>query len=183
MVKVETEAPARWRKPPETANPSTLDKCASPRLYTFDSGGSNRLPPAGLEARPAVRPMQPRWPPRARGPLSQWLLQMEPDRAPPVQLPQRQLAGQAAGQLRDDPELHPQHDHPPRLGADGPPHHPPIRPRHPHQRRADGLHPDTARARWNYEFRPHETASPASPCASGSQEPAGIPAQLPPTTG
>ena len=33
MVKVETEAPALWRKPPETANPSTLDKRASPRLY------------------------------------------------------------------------------------------------------------------------------------------------------
>ena len=44
------------------------------------------------------------------------------------------------------------------------------------------LHPDTARARWNSEFRPHETAAPASPCASGSQEPAGIPAQLALTT-
>ena len=33
MVKVENEAPARWRKPPETATPSTLDKRASPRLY------------------------------------------------------------------------------------------------------------------------------------------------------
>ena len=44
------------------------------------------------------------------------------------------------------------------------------------------LHPDTARARWNYELRPHETAAPASPCASGSQEPGGIPAQLAPTT-
>ena len=33
VVKVETDVPARWRKPPETANPSTLDKCASPRLY------------------------------------------------------------------------------------------------------------------------------------------------------
>ena len=33
MVKVETEAPALWRKPPETATPSTLDKRASPRLY------------------------------------------------------------------------------------------------------------------------------------------------------
>ena len=35
MVKAETEAPALWRKPPETANPSTLDKRASPRLYRF----------------------------------------------------------------------------------------------------------------------------------------------------
>ena len=33
MVKVETEAPALWRKPPETATPSTLDKRTSPRLY------------------------------------------------------------------------------------------------------------------------------------------------------
>ena len=35
MVKVESEAPARWRMPPETATPSTLDKRASPRLYTL----------------------------------------------------------------------------------------------------------------------------------------------------
>ena len=35
MVKVETEAPALWRKPPETANPTTLDKCAPPRLYCY----------------------------------------------------------------------------------------------------------------------------------------------------
>ena len=32
----ETEAPALWRKPPETATPSTLDKRASPRLYWLD---------------------------------------------------------------------------------------------------------------------------------------------------
>ena len=37
MVKVETEAPALWRKPPETATPSTLDKRASPRLYLGQS--------------------------------------------------------------------------------------------------------------------------------------------------
>ena len=33
MVKVETEAPARWRKPSETAPPSILDKRFSPHLY------------------------------------------------------------------------------------------------------------------------------------------------------
>ena len=33
MVKVETEAPELWRKPPETATPSTLDKRTSSRLY------------------------------------------------------------------------------------------------------------------------------------------------------
>ena len=35
---METEAPALWRKPPETATPSTLDKRASPRLYLTSSG-------------------------------------------------------------------------------------------------------------------------------------------------
>ena len=30
---METEAPARWRKPLGTATPSTLGKRASPRLY------------------------------------------------------------------------------------------------------------------------------------------------------
>ena len=34
-VKVEADAPARCRKPPETATPSTLDKRASPRLYAL----------------------------------------------------------------------------------------------------------------------------------------------------
>ena len=33
MVRVETGAPARWRKPSETAPPSTLDKRVSPHLY------------------------------------------------------------------------------------------------------------------------------------------------------
>ena len=33
MVKVATEVLVRSRKRLETANPSTLDKCASPRLY------------------------------------------------------------------------------------------------------------------------------------------------------
>ena len=44
VVKVENEAPARWRKPPETATPSTLDKRASPRLYRFfEAGRRNRV--------------------------------------------------------------------------------------------------------------------------------------------
>ena len=38
VVKVETEAPALWRKPPETATPSTLDERAAPRLYTLRLG-------------------------------------------------------------------------------------------------------------------------------------------------
>lgn len=33
MVKVEAEAPVLWRKPSETAPPSTLDKRVSPQLY------------------------------------------------------------------------------------------------------------------------------------------------------
>ena len=33
MVNVKNEAPPRWRKPSETAIPSTLDKRTSPRLY------------------------------------------------------------------------------------------------------------------------------------------------------
>lgn len=45
MVKVETEAPALWRKPSETATPSTLDKCAFHRLYSFRAC----LPPAGCD--------------------------------------------------------------------------------------------------------------------------------------
>ena len=44
MVKVENEAPARSRKPQETATPTTLDKRASPRLYRFfEAGRRNRM--------------------------------------------------------------------------------------------------------------------------------------------
>ena len=35
MVKVETEVPAQWRKPPEALTPSTLDRLTSPRLNRF----------------------------------------------------------------------------------------------------------------------------------------------------
>ena len=44
MVKVETEAPALWRKPPETAIHSTLDKRTSPRLYTLRLGARRAWP-------------------------------------------------------------------------------------------------------------------------------------------
>ena len=39
---MENEAPARWRKPPESALPSTLDKRATPRLYLGQSGRAPR---------------------------------------------------------------------------------------------------------------------------------------------
>ena len=41
MVKVETEAPALWRKPPETATPSTLDKRATPRTLPWGTESLN----------------------------------------------------------------------------------------------------------------------------------------------
>ena len=48
MVKVENEAPARQRKPPEIANRSTLDKGASPRLYSKWVKSSSRPDPSRL---------------------------------------------------------------------------------------------------------------------------------------
>ena len=44
MVKVEPDAPARWRKPPETATPSTLDKRVTPHLDRVNSNPSTPSP-------------------------------------------------------------------------------------------------------------------------------------------
>ena len=54
MVKGETEAPAQGRKPAATATSSTLDKCASPRLYQLDGFADPRSVQAGFWRRSNV---------------------------------------------------------------------------------------------------------------------------------
>ena len=41
---METEAPALWRNPPETATPSTFAKGASPEFYTLRLGARRAWP-------------------------------------------------------------------------------------------------------------------------------------------
>lgn len=98
-----------------------------------------------------------------RGPLlEQGLIKVESDRASPVQLPQRRLAGQAAGRFRDRPELRSHDDHPPRLGSVGPPQHLRMRITGA-QMAALAPHPDTAKSHWNYGIRTQRRPLPLRP--------------------
>ena len=92
-------------------------------LILTDSGGSNGRRPRVWKPSPCDRHGS-----LVHVALPQWLLQMESDRVPPVQLPPRQLTGRTAGEFRGAPERHPHYNHFPEFENDGPLDDPPLRP-------------------------------------------------------
>ncbi len=87
----------RWRYP------------ATPRLLLeVDCGGGQRQPGLGLEGS-AAAPGRRVAPDHHGAPLPAGGVEVEPRRTPAVQPDQRQLGRPAAGELRDDLELHPHH--------------------------------------------------------------------------